>query len=209
MRPGLVAVGAAFLLVGVAVTVGLLNPGNDPTVERTGSAAVPMLPAGEWRPLCFAATASQAATLSLSWASTAPANVSLYAVGTPCPTATTTGPPLWSWSRALGGSDTATVAASSEYEIIVTAPGGGSAPLNFSASFDEHYRTGALTLPLVPFVVTMVGASMLTGMGAVALYLGLFLPSGVYGPLDAEPYPEGAAGSGRSDAPSPPAKPPG
>jgi hypothetical protein len=183
------AVGSAFLIVGAAVIVGLLNPGYDPSVERSGSGEVPLLPAGDWRPLCFPATASGAAALSLSWSASSLVNVSLYAVSPPCPTATVSGPPLWTWQDAIGGSKAATVPTASWYELVVTAPGGSGPPVNFTASLNERYRIGTLTLPLVPFLLTMVGASMLAGMGAVALYLGLFLPSGVFSPLEGEPTP--------------------
>lgn len=186
MRVGLVAIGLAFALVGAAVIVGILYPGDNPTVERTGSGAVPDLPGGEWRPICFPDSAESPATLTISWSSSAPANVSWYAVAV-CPTSTTVGPPLLAWVDQIGGRWSGSGQTAALYELVVEAGGSRSTTLNFSATFTEQYHSGELTLPAIPFAITMVGGSLLTGIGAVVLYLGLFLPAGVYGPFDAVP----------------------
>jgi hypothetical protein len=191
MRTGLVAVGAAFSLVGAAVIVGILYPGDDPTVERTSSADVDGLAAGSGVPFVLPAPPAEPATLTLTWEATAgPAtggahvNVSFYSAYA-CPPATTPcrdTPALASWNLTNTGLWSASGGSATMFMLYVDAPGSGNASINFSATLVEQYHAGPLALPTLAFAFTMVGGGLLTGVGAVALYLGLFLPGGVYGP---------------------------
>lgn len=203
MRPGLIAVGVAFALVGAGVILGILYPGNNPTLQRSGSADVAGLSGGNWRSFLLPATASNPATLTLSWSASSPANVSWYEART-CSTPPGTciiAPALRLWIANVSGHWSATGDAGALYELWVYAAGGHNVSLNFTATFTEQYHAGKLTLPPIPFAITMVGGSLLAGIGAVALYLGLFLPTGVYGPFDAPPPDEGPDGS--DDGPGP------
>jgi len=189
MRSGLVAVGAAFAVVGAAVIVGVLYPGDSPTNGRTSLADANGLSPGSWRQFVLAATASNAATVTLNWTATtgnpstlASVNVSLY-TARPCPPSTVpcaVDPALYTWTGSNGGQWSASGRAASTYLLYVDDPAGQKLSDNFTATFVEQYRLGGLPLPMVPFAVTMVGGGLLAGVGAVALYLGLFLPSGVY-----------------------------
>lgn len=183
MRLGLVAVGTAFALIGAAVIVAVVLPSDQPTLTRSTSDAVDHLANGDWRTLNISASSSSQATMTLAWMATGDVNVSWYRTE-PCstpPHQCVLVPPLMSWSSAKAGHWSSSGTAGSTYLLYVEAT--PSAGVNFSAEFDEHYRTSELALTPIPFAVTLLGGSLLTGMGGVALYLGLFLPSGVYGPL--------------------------
>jgi hypothetical protein len=204
-----VAIGVVFAILGGAVLVAVIDPADDPAVTRNSNIAIDALPAGSWRTFNITATSASPATVSITWNSTGAVLVSWYAAG-PCatpphvcaelPALSTWGPPERS------GSWTATGASGSAYILYVeTSP---SAPVNFSAFFAEHYRTSQLSLPIVPFAITLAGGAILVGVGGVLLYLGLFLPSGVYAsydePDDAREPPE----SPSEPATSPPSGPP-
>jgi len=193
MRPGLIAVGVAFAVVGAAVIVGILYPGDNPPLERTGSSDVVGLPGGDWRSFLLPASASDPATLTLSWSATGTVNVTWYSarVCTQAPGICVDTPPLRLWLGNSSGHWSATGSADSLYELVVYAGVLHNQSVNFTAAFTEQYHAGPQTLPFVPFAITMVGGSLLTGIGAVVLYLGLFLPSGVYGAEgDLGPEPE-------------------
>jgi hypothetical protein len=197
VRVGLVAVGTAFAVVGAAVIVGITYPSDIPTVTRSSSASVVGLSGGEWKPFVLPAFTSDPATLTLSWSATAgPAddqthvNVSLYSAYQ-CPPATEpchSDPAIMTWNGTGLGRWSDSRAAGSLYLLFVDVFGPDNSTVNFTATFTEQYRVGPLALPIVPFTVTMVGGGLLTGIGAVALYLGLFLPRGVYAAWD-EPEP--------------------
>lgn len=189
MRTGLVAVGAAFAVVGAAVIVGVLYPGDHPSDVRTSLADVNGLSPGSWRQFVLSATPSHSATVTLNWTATtgnpstlASVNVSLY-TGGPCPASPGTcavNPALYNWIGENGGHWTGSGAVVSSYVLYVDDPADQKVSDNFTATFVEQYVLGGLPLPMIPFAVTMLGGGLLAGVGAVALYLGVFLPSGVY-----------------------------
>ena len=75
--------------------------------------------------------------------------------------------------------------------MIVDDP--GDAGLNFTSEFVESYPAPAHHLPLVPFALVVSGGSFLVGIGGLAIYLGVFLPSNVYGappPEEDDPSPD-------------------
>lgn len=183
------AVGAAFAVVGAAVLVGVLTPGDNPTVSRTNVADVQGLSPGTWRPVALPATAASSASLTLNWYATtgkpgtlASVNVSLYAAHA-CPPSTIPcedQPALRYWNGTSAGLWQRTGSAGSMYLLYVDAPGNQNVSDNVSATFVEQYHLSNLPLPLIPFAIVLVGGGLLAGVGAVGLYLGLFLPSGVY-----------------------------
>ena len=186
--------GAAFALVGAAVTVAVLYPGDDPTVARSDAAGVDGLTSGAWRPFVVSG-APHLLTLSLSWTATGPApnatadvNVSLYAAY-PCPPATepcVQTPTLVSWTLKSTGGWSGPGTDEPEYLLFVSAPDMRNVSVNFTATLVEQYRLQMQPLPSVPLLVTILGGGLLAGVGAVAVYLGLFLPAGVYGPAAGE-----------------------
>ncbi len=218
MRPGLVAVGGAFAAVGIAVIVVGIMPVTSPPLTRTGTAAVSDLAGGDTRSFYLVATSVSSAEMAVNWTATSAMVVSWYAT-TACST-----PPNWcavspaldSWTNVRSGRWSASGDAGSRYLLYVeTEPPAGGAPAtsaNFSATFTEHYQILSRVALSVPFLLTMSAGGLLAGVGAVALYLGLFLPSGVYGDeLDDEFGPDDEAGTppaGPSGAPPRPPNPP-
>ncbi len=211
MRPGLVAVGVAFALVGGGVLFSVLWVGNAPQVERTGSVLIDGLPTGDWRYFNIPATAKASADLSLAWSASAPIAVSWFGTYS-CRSAQgwcTDLVPTDSWFGAASGRWAATTAAVGYYVLYVQNT--GNASINFSAAFAEDYQPNSLTLLPIPLAVVIAGGSLLIGTGAVVLYLGLFLPTGIYSGLGGLPEellgaegfgPEG--GTERPDEPRPP-----
>lgn len=206
VRPGLVAVGAVLVVVGAAVFVGVLDPGNTPVVERTDPGFVVDLTGGNWRTILLPTTADGHATLTLTWSASALANVSLYQDQN-CRAPPCNGPALRYWVGNVSGHWSATGSVGSMYLLWVYAAVNRTVSLNFSATLTEQYRTGQLTLPLLPFAVTMVGASLLAGIGGVGLYLGLFLPAAVYGPFDRPREGDEPGGTGGAEDASRPYRP--
>jgi hypothetical protein len=212
----LVAVGTAFAVVGAAVIVGVLLPGDGPTVTRTSSAAADGMAGGSWRPFVLPAYASDPASVLVQWYATtglldlpAQVNVSLYA-GRICPPAIepcAVLPALAVWNGSGPGHWSASGTTGSMYMLFVTCLGGSGVSVNFTATLVEQYPVSARPLPMLPFAITIVGGGLLVGVGAVGLYLGLFLPEGVYAPLD--PVGPADAGPGPHDAGAGTPKPPG
>lgn len=188
MRPGLVAVGAVIALVGAGVIVAIIDPGDNPTVSRASEAYGQGLTTGSWRTFLLHTTVTSHASFSLTWYASASTSVRLYAMyacsssGGFCPLY----PAIATWPGGVNASWSASGAAGAAYELWAE-PAGISSTLNFSATFTETYRVGTLSLPLMAFAMAMAGGSVLVGIGGVVLYLGLFLPAGVYQSIDPPP----------------------
>lgn len=184
MRPGLVAVGAAFVLVGAGLIVAVLWPANAPEVQRNGSVAIESLNPGNFTVVTVPANVASAASISLRWSATAAVDVDWF-LTFPCQSATGwcyEPQPAASWSSATSGTWTHSGAAPALYVLYVQ--NAVTTPVNVSASFVENYHPSPLALPLLPLALVLTGGSLLLGTGAVALYLGMFLPAGIFSPLD-------------------------
>ena len=193
MRPGLVAVGVAFALLGAAVLVSVIDPIDNPTVTRSSAVSAADLNPGTNQSFVVNATSANPASVTIGWNSSNAVAVSWYAA-VPCPipphtcvagpALVTWGPPqvtgTWSFHGSSGGA----------YVLYVQASPANHAATSFRGTFTEHYRPSGFSLPLVPFLLTLAAASVLIGIGAVMLYLGLFLPPGTYAPSDDPVDPE-------------------
>lgn len=205
MRPGLIAVGAALALVGAGLIYVLVDPADAPYATRTSDAEITDLVSGDWRTASMPTTASGHATFTFSWYSTQSARVDLYSLyackvpGGYC----TSLPALAAWPGGQNASWSATGASGAMYEVWVEPVAPANVTLNFSAVLTERYPAGEFALPLPAFAVAMTGGGVLAGIGGVALYLGLFLPSGVYGGDDDELGPGSGSGVGDERAPRP------
>ena len=185
MRPWLVAVGVALVVLGSAVIVGLLYPGDIPTLPVHSSEKVVDLDPGAWRSFAVSAVANGQATVTFNWTASAAVNVSWF-TAVPCaPAPNTCGnpPALRTWLGNVSGHWTRSGDSGALYEFVVEVSNATAHPVNFTASFSELYPGGQRSLPMLPFVITMGAGSLLVGMGGVVLYLGLFLPPGTFGPV--------------------------
>lgn len=211
MRPGLVAVGALFVVVGAATLVAIVLPADDPTSTLSATRAVDHLAPSNSKTFYVSAQSANVAHLSLNWSATQIVNVGWYATkacSTPpysCPLS----PALASWAGVFSGRWIGSGTSGAVYILYVQAypTANKTTGVNFTGSFTEHYRTAQFPLPTIPFFVTLSAGAILGGVGAVALYLGLFLPSGVYGPFDAPPGPDEFDDEGEPDPMGSPAGP--
>lgn len=209
MRPGLVAVGAAFALVGAGVILAVLWAPDAPSVTRSHGTVVDSLAPGDWRQFTVPATASSSAQLSIQWTASDAVVVDWYYLYHCTNSSTGWCPPfqpIVSWFGNTSGNWSYSGGAAAYYLLYVQDD--SNAPVNFSATFVEHYRPSTLTLEPLPLAVVLAGGSLLTGTGAVGLYLGLFLPPGVYSAFAGPPpelwsEEELAPADGSEDAPSP------
>lgn len=205
MRPGLLAVGAALAIVGAGVIYVLVEPADASHQIRTSDAVINDLAAGSWRTATLPTSASGHATFTFAWYATASARVDLYALfackepGGYC----TALPAVASWPGGSNATWTATGSAGAMYEVWVEPVATANESINFSAVLTETYSVGEFALPLPGFAVAMTGGGLLAGIGGVAIYLGLFLPSGVYGADDEEFDLGPGGGVGDEHAPRP------
>jgi hypothetical protein len=138
-------------------------------------------------------------SITVSWTSTAPANVTLTPA-VPCLSTAgwcPSGPPILNFSLATSGKATTSHTNTSAYILEVV--NGGSAVLKFSAGVSLSYQPASL-VPLWGWWLIAGGGVVLLGIGGIAIFLGLFLPGGVYSqgprssagraPLDYVPPPE-------------------
>lgn len=184
MRPGLVAVGAAFALVGAGVILAVLWTEDAPTVPRSSTVAIDNLGAGNPALFTLNAAAAAYAQITLHWIASANVSVNWY-LTVSCQSSTgwcIESAPAATWPSGTSGSWSHSGTAISVYVLAVQ--DASTSSVNFSASFLEKYQPAPLALPLLPLGIVLTGGSLLAGTGAVVLYLGLFLPSGVYSPLD-------------------------
>jgi hypothetical protein len=191
MRTGLVAVGAAIAIVGASVIVAVALPLNSPDLARISTAEKDGLaPQANWSDE-FATVRGAEVSVTFSWVATGPAQVRWYET-TPCDGGTSyciEGGALQSWSDNDSGRWATSGSPSAVYCVEVFVPENAS-PLNFSADFQESYHASALPLPELPMILTLTGGALLVGIGAIATYLGLFLPAGTYAEPELGPMPE-------------------
>lgn len=187
MRTGLVALGIVLAVLGATALVAVVLPSDDPWQSHDATGAIVDLPAGETKTVFLPAEAAGHATLTFSWTADQVAVVELFATK-PCSTgACAITPALETWPGGKSARWSASGSSAAEYEVSVEAWPTDPDPANFSGVLSESYRASDLALPLVPFALVLAAGATLTGIGGVILYLGLFLPAGVYGPLDAPP----------------------
>ncbi len=188
MRPGLVAVGVVFVVLGAAVIAAVLISSDAPTLTRTGTVRLIDLTPGENRTITLPATPSPSADLTLHWIASNATRVEWFASVscTQSPVGWCFQPkPAASWFSNTSGYWSYSGTAASIYGLFVSDPSNVS--VNLSATFTENYRASPLPLTLVPLLVVLAAGALLAGTGGVGVYLGLFLPTGVYSSIAGVP----------------------
>lgn len=209
MRPGLVAVGVAFVLVGASIIITVLLPNNATSVERTSTAVVDQLAPGDYHWFDFSATGKASGSLSLSWVASGKVAVTWYQLSS-CSGSTGScfnSTALHQWFSTTSGTWSTSGSVASLYRLWVQDNANQS--INFSASLSEVYHPLPLALQLIPLALVLSGGSLLIGTGAVAVYLGLFLPSGTFEGFGAPPpVPDdlGTPAEGDGTDPPPPSR---
>jgi len=146
------------------------------------------------------------ASVGLSWTTSAPANVTLTPA-TPCataPGACPTGPPVFNWTLSVTGKGTDSSASASAYILEVANPQNG--PIKFSAVVSVGYHPGG-ALPAWAWGLIGLGGVALLAIGGISVFLGFFLPGGVYSGSEEGPeltYPPDYVPDNPDDDPVPP-----
>lgn len=176
------AVGLAFAVVGAGLITSFYvfsGVGPNQTIESTVTASSLELNRTESWSLFPIATDS--GKLTLSWYANAFANVSFWPAKR-CPSGTSlcpTGAAVATWPSNLSGTYENHGRVASGYVLRVTNVDLVST-LDFNATLAESYTGNPSTFSPATWVLITVGATLLLGTGAIGIFLGLFLPSGVY-----------------------------
>ena len=189
VRPGLVTVGVAFLVLGGATLAAVhLFPGGPPTDQQT--TVVPPVfvnshGGGQQR---LTGVNSSNGAFHVHRSSTTPLTVALYdAPGCAPSGACVLTQPLASWPANASGNATFSGALAFPFVLVWTNP--GPSPGSFSADAVETYHPDG-GLPALTTLLIDGTAGTLVAVGAVGLFLGLFLRGGVYSrPPPAPPGP--------------------
>ncbi|MCI4340507.1 MAG: hypothetical protein L3K06_04930 [Thermoplasmata archaeon] len=180
MRPGLVIVGALLLVLAVAA-IGVVTFAPNGTHEVRNSLAIPvqdLLPNATNFALLTGANASDG-TFSISWSSTIPSDVALFqAPG--CRSAAlacASGPAVQVWTQSHGGNWSVSGSLGFPYLILwnTSSPIAGTWGLTGTET-----TTTSLTPGVFQTLVIDLAGGALAVVGAVAVFLGLFLRGGAY-----------------------------
>ncbi len=183
MRRGLAFTGVAVALVGAGVLLvafSLSSGTSGSIVEQVGAASI----AGNTNYTHVIPSSPQkSADVIFAWSSTRSVQVYLYVAGG-CPNDTLgyvcpNGPALQHWWSA-GGTWKWSGAVSEPWLLIVVNPNSTDAAVN--GTLVESYPALTSFSNGVDLLVLLVGSVLLIGIGALALFLGLFLRGGVYAP---------------------------
>jgi hypothetical protein len=179
VRAGLFVAGAAVALIGAGVLIATLTFSTGPTVTQFDPVTVASLPGHAYYAPELDGVNQSSANTHLVWASSQSLLVAVYPA-VPCPGARgvcPSGQAVASWWD-NSGSWSASGGLSFPLFLNITNPNG--TPVAFSASLVETYTTSALTNPTWGLFLPLVGAVVLIAIGGVGVFLGLFLPQGVY-----------------------------
>ena len=186
VRTRLVAVGLAIALVGGGLVAAVVLGAGSGTTTVTTSISAGISPGGtdNWT---VNLTPTSSGALTLAWTSSAPANVSLWQAA-PCGSGSGTcpsGPALAVWPASQGGRWSATGSIAGLY--ILSATNAATGRITFAAAETESYPSADRMFSDAVAWLIIVGAGLLLTLGGIAVFLGLFLPSGVYSGRPEEP----------------------
>lgn len=194
MRAGLFAVGAAIAVIGVGVLLASLTFSGGPTVTQIDTVTVAGLLGHSFYERELAGVSRSSATTHVVWDSTQSLLVAIYP-SVPCPQnkgVCPGGQALQSWWDDAGSWS---VSGGLSFPLFLNLTNPNGTTVSFSGSLEETYSTGAATNPtwgLWGLFLPLIGAIVLVAIGGVGIFLGLFLPRGVYsGPGPVEPLYDG------------------
>jgi hypothetical protein len=185
VRTGLVVLGTLIAVIGAGLIIALFVLSGGSSSSSQTSFADPSLSGTANQTWTLAGPPWSGGSLSLSWTTSSDANVLVIPAANcvspsgSCPV----GPAVLSWTMATSGKGTVSPTNASLYILRVENPGAN--PLSFSASVSVKYTPG---VPINVWIMGMIiagGVSLLV-IGGIALFLGLFLPGGVYRDADPE-----------------------
>lgn len=179
MRPGLVLVGGLFVVIAAATVVSVnVLPSTATETDRVSLPPQVVGPGGSGMTL-LTGTNTSSGSFQISYTASVPVNVTLYrAPG--CSSASARcedGAPVWQDEGAGAGSGT--VQSPLTFPYLMVWHSDAATEGNFSATGVEVYTTAVPPNLLTTLLVDAV-AGALGAVGAVLVFLGLFLRGGVY-----------------------------
>jgi len=180
VRIGLVGAGAVIAIVGAGLLVSLFFLPGPPTDTRIASVSISDLNAT--RTWTIMEDVAVSGSLSLTWTSSGPASVELWkaspcSVGVGyCPVV----PAVVSWSGNVTGLWSTKGPVDSVYLLSATNYGG--IAISFTGTLTESYPVSTPSAAVPAWALIAVGGVVLLGIGALAVFLGFFLASGIYRP---------------------------
>jgi hypothetical protein len=183
VRRGLAIAGVVIALVGVAVILVAFSISSGPSGSIIEGVTAPDIAGDTNYTHVIPVSPQKSATFVYSWSSTRSVQVYLY-VAAACPNDTAgyvcpAGPAVQDWWSSTG-SWTWSGSVNAPWLLVILNPNGTAAA--YSGTMVESYPAmGTYTSGLELFVL-IIASVVLLGLGALALFLGLFLRGGIYGP---------------------------
>lgn len=178
VRLGLLVVGVVIGTVGAGVIASMFVLPGATTHTQLGSVTVPLLGPAESETAFISGTDVSSGTLAVAWTSTSVVSVQLYRT-VPCGTPAgvcATGAALARWNSTESGrwSEVGTLS----FPVLFAVQDVGQVMVTLEGTIVEMYSTGGL--PAWAFLSFIAGGGVLIGIGALAVFFGLFLRGGVY-----------------------------
>jgi hypothetical protein len=182
VRTGLVVVGLVLALVGVGVALsGFLLPTNNSSTEvRLSSLSAPNIASEQTRVALISMVNASSGTLQVTWSASHVLQVAVYQ-GTPCSAPARycpSGAPLVNWPSNASGTWNRTGQLTFPYLLSMTNLQVANATLR--GTVVESFTVGGNSIATWIVVTILVGGLLLVSIGALAVFLGLFLRGGVY-----------------------------
>lgn len=185
MRTGLVVLGIVIAVLGVGLFLTLFFLAEGPSTTTQIRPEDPSVLHNVSQSWILPGPVAGRGSVSLSWTTSALAEVDLWGA-TPCTAPggfCPSGPALLNWTSSVSGKGTVSSASGATFVLMVT--NHGNIPLRFAAVVSVTYTPGT---PVTTWIWALIaaGGMALLAIGGIALFLGLYLPGGVYHDPDAE-----------------------
>jgi hypothetical protein len=185
VRTGLVVIGVALAVVGAGLTLSAFFEPGAPSLTQVNPLAAPNLQPSQARTMVVWLENTSSGTLTLSWVSSSDVNVSVYRALV-CGFVTSNthvlycpdGPALATWP--LNSSGHWNTSGEISFPLLLNLDNVGSKTVTVNAVFDEVWASTSPRVPTWVFVSILSGGAACISIGAVAIFLGLFLRAGVY-----------------------------
>jgi hypothetical protein len=182
VRTGLLAVGLALALVGAGVTLsGFLIPtGHSTTEARLNTISAPNIAYEQTRVGLIWMTNTSSGTLAFSWSATHAITVAIYQ-GVPCSSGAhycASGAPMVDWPSNSSGAWNRS--GGMTFPFLLSMQNVQVTNATLRGTLAESFVIDTPTLPTWAVFTILAGGVLLVAMGGVAVFLGLFLRSGVY-----------------------------
>jgi hypothetical protein len=179
VRAGLLVAGAAVAVIGVGVLLASLSFSTGPMETQFDPISVSTVAGHSFFSQQLTGVNRSSASISLVWSSSRYLNVNVYS-SEPCPHLTgvcASGTPVAFW---WGDSGRWSTSGSLSFPLFLNLSNPNGTTATFTGILLESYTTSALANPTWNLFLPLTGGVVLIAIGGVAVFLGLFLPKGVY-----------------------------